>query len=296
MAEITAGLVKELREKTDAPMMECKKALTDANGDLSKAEEILRVRLGSKASKAASRVTAEGVVAISIEGGQGAILELNCETDFVAKNDDFLAFASNVASLARSGRAADVPALAGLPLADGTVDSVRMALVGKIGENLSLRRFVRMEAKGHLHSYINGGSKIGVLLDLVGGDAQLGRDLAMHIAASKPKALDASGVDGSLIEAERRVAAEKAAESGKPAEIVAKMVEGAVAKFLKEVTLLGQVFVKAQDGKQTIEQLLKARSASIEGFTLFIVGEGIEKKVTDFAAEVAAQQAAARGG
>ena len=296
MAEITAGLVKELREKTDAPMMECKKALTDANGDLSKAEEILRVRLGSKASKAASRVTAEGVVAISIEGGQGAILELNCETDFVAKNDDFLAFASNVASLARSGRAADVPALAGLPLADVTVDSVRMALVGKIGENLSLRRFVRMEAKGHLHSYIHGGSKIGVLLDLVGGDAQLGRDLAMHIAASKPKALDASGVDGSLIEAERRVAAEKAAESGKPAEIVAKMVEGAVAKFLKEVTLLGQVFVKAQDGKQTIEQLLKARSASIEGFTLFIVGEGIEKKVTDFAAEVAAQQAAARGG
>ena len=296
MAEITAGLVKELREKTDAPMMECKKALTDANGDLSKAEEILRVRLGSKASKAASRVTAEGVVAISIEGGQGAILELNCETDFVAKNDDFLAFASNVASLARSGRAADVPALAGLALADGTVDSVRMALVGKIGENLSLRRFVRMEAKGHLHSYIHGCSKIGVLLDLVGGDAQLGRDLAMHIAASKPKALDASGVDGSLIEAERRVAAEKAAESGKPAEIVAKMVEGAVAKFLKEVTLLGQVFVKAQDGKQTIEQLLKARSASIEGFTLFIVGEGIEKKVTDFAAEVAAQQAAARGG
>ena len=296
MAEITAGLVKELREKTDAPMMECKKALTDANGDLSKAEEILRVRLGSKASKAASRVTAEGVVAISIEGGQGAILELNCETDFVAKNDDFLAFASNVASLARSGRAADVPALAGLALADGTVDSVRMALVGKIGENLSLRRFVRMEAKGHLNSYIHGGSKIGVLLDLVGGDAQLGRDLAMHIAASKRKALDASGVDGSLIEAERRVAAEKAAESGKPAEIVAKMVEGAVAKFLKEVTLLGQVFVKAQDGKQTIEQLLKARSASIEGFTLFIVGECIEKKVTDFAAEVAAQQAAARGG
>lgn len=296
MAEITAGLVKELREKTDAPMMECKKALTDAGGDLGKAEEILRVRLGSKASKAASRVTAEGVVAISIEGSQGAILELNCETDFVAKNDDFLAFASNVALLARTGHATDVAALAGLSLADGTVDSVRMALVGKIGENLSLRRFVRMEAKGQLYSYIHGGSKIGVLLDLVGGDAQLGRDLAMHIAASKPKSLDASGVDGSLIEAERRVAAEKAAESGKPAEIVSKMVEGAVAKFLKEVTLLGQVFVKAQDGKQTIEQLLKAKAASIESFALFTVGEGIEKKVTDFAAEVAAQQAAARGG
>jgi translation elongation factor Ts len=296
MAEITAGLVKELREKTDAPMMECKKALTDAGGDLGKAEEILRVRLGSKASKAASRVTAEGVVAISIEGSQGAILELNCETDFVAKNDDLLAFASNVALLARTGHATDVAALAGLSLADGTVDSVRMALVGKIGENLSLRRFVRVEAKGQLYSYIHGGSKIGVLLDLVGGDAQLGRDLAMHIAASKPKSLDASGVDGSLIEAERRVAAEKAAESGKPAEIVSKMVEGAVAKFLKEVTLLGQVFVKAQDGKQTIEQLLKAKAASIESFALFIVGEGIEKKVTDFAAEVAAQQAAARGG
>jgi translation elongation factor Ts (EF-Ts) len=277
-------------------MMECKKALTDAGGDLGKAEEILRVRLGSKASKAASRVTAEGVVAISIEGSQGAILELNCETDFVAKNDDLLAFASNVALLARTGHATDVAALAGLSLADGTVDSVRMALVGKIGENLSLRRFVRVEAKGQLYSYIHGGSKIGVLLDLVGGDAQLGRDLAMHIAASKPKSLDASGVDGSLIEAERRVAAEKAAESGKPAEIVSKMVEGAVAKFLKEVTLLGQVFVKAQDGKQTIEQLLKAKAASIESFALFIVGEGIEKKVTDFAAEVAAQQAAARGG
>jgi elongation factor Ts len=289
-------MVKELREKTDAPMMECKKALTEANGDLDKAEEILRVRLGSKASKAASRVTAEGVVAISIEGQQGAILELNCETDFVAKNDDFLAFAANVAGLARSGKAADPAGLAGLPLGDATVESVRTALVGKIGENLSIRRFTRVQAKGQLHAYIHGGSKIGVLLDLVGGDGQLGRDLAMHIAASKPKSLDSSGVDQALIEAERRVATEKAAESGKPAEIVSKMVEGAVAKFLKEVTLLGQVFVKAEDGKQTIEQLLKSKNASIASFTLYIVGDGIEKKVTDFAAEVAAQQAAARGG
>jgi elongation factor Ts len=296
MAEITAGMVKELREKTDAPMMECKKALTEANGDLDKAEEILRVRLGSKASKAASRVTAEGVVAISIEGQQGAILELNCETDFVAKNDDFLAFASNVAAMARSGQASDPAGLSGLPLGDGTVESVRTALVGKIGENLSIRRFKRVQAKGQLHAYIHGGAKIGVLLDLVGGDAQLGRDLAMHIAASKPKSLDSSGVDQALIDAERRVATEKAAESGKPAEIVSKMVEGAVAKFLKEVTLLGQVFVKAEDGKQTIEQLLKSKNASIDSFTLYIVGDGIEKKVTDFVAEVAAQQAAARGG
>ncbi|MEY3969374.1 MAG: elongation factor Ts [Pseudomonadota bacterium] len=294
MAEISASMVKELREKTDAPMMECKKALSEADGDMDKAEEILRVRLGSKASKAATRVTAEGVVGISIEGQSGAILEVNCETDFVAKNDDFLAFAKDVAGLVRTTDVADPSALASLPLAGGTVESVRAALVGKIGENLTLRRFVRMQAKGKLYSYIHGGSKIGVLLDLVGGDEALGRDLAMHIAASKPKSLDSSGVDAALIEAERRVATEKAAESGKPAEIVAKMVEGAVAKFLKEVTLLGQVFVKAEDGKQTIEQLLKARNASIAGFVLFIVGEGIEKKVTDFAAEVAAQQAAAR--
>lgn len=294
MAEITASMVKDLREKTDAPMMECKKALTEANGDMAKAEEILRVKLGSKASKAASRVTAEGIVAICVDGAKAAMVEVNCETDFVAKNDDFLAFSQNVAKLVCAGGVADVQSLGDKPLGAGTVESQRSALVGKIGENISVRRFQTFQAKGKVYSYVHGGSKIGVLVDLVGGDEALGRDLAMHIAASKPKALDSSGVDASLIETERRIATEKAAESGKPAEIVAKMVEGTVQKFLKEVTLLGQVFVKAEDGKQTIEQLLKAKGASIASFALFVVGEGIEKKSNDFAAEVAAQAAAAR--
>ncbi|NBW00565.1 MAG: elongation factor Ts [Betaproteobacteria bacterium] len=294
MAEITAGMVKELREKTDAPMMECKKALSEAGGDMAKAEEILRVKLGSKASKAASRVTAEGIVSIHVEGAHAAMVEVNCETDFVAKNDDFLAFSRDVTKLVCAGGIADVGSLSAVPLSGGTVESVRTALVGKIGENISVRRFIRLAAKGKLFSYIHGGAKIGVLVDLVGGDEQLGRDLAMHIAASKPKSLDASGVDAALIETERRIATEKAAESGKPAEIVAKMVEGTVQKFLKEVTLLGQVFVKAEDGKQTIEQLLKSKGASIASFTLYIVGEGIEKRTDDFAAEVAAQVAAAR--
>ena len=295
MAEITASMVKELREKTDAPMMECKKALAEAGGDMAKAEEILRVKLGNKASKAATRVTAEGVVGIHISADAklGAILEVNCETDFVAKNDDFLGLVNNCAALVATQAPADVEALSALPLGDGTVESTRAALVGKIGENMSLRRFVRVEAKGQLLSYIHGGAKIGVLLDLVGGDEQLGKDLAMHIAANKPKSLDASGVDAALIDAERRIAIEKAKESGKPEAMLEKIAEGTVQKFLKEVTLLGQVFVKAEDGKETVEQLLKRKGASIAGFTLYVVGEGIEKKVTDFAAEVAAQAAAA---
>ena len=295
MPDISASMVKELREKTDAPMMECKKALTEAEGDLEKAGEILRVRLGSKASKAASRVAAEGVVAIATRESLAAIVELNCETDFVAKNDDFLGFAADLARIAMDQSAiTTVDALSTQPLSGQTVEEVRTALVGKLGENVSVRRFQRVEAKGRFYTYIHGGAKIGVLLDLVGGDENLGRDIAMHIAASKPRSLDSSGVDPQLIEAERRVAKEKAAESGKPAEIAEKMVEGAVQKFLKEVTLLGQVFVKAEDGKQTIEQLLKSKSASIASFVLYIVGEGIEKKQTDFAAEVAAQSAAAR--
>ena len=294
MAEITAGMVKELREKTDAPMMECKKALTEAGGDMAKAEEILRVKLGNKASKAAARVAAEGVVAIHIraDGKVGSILEINSETDFVAKNDDFLKLAADCARLVAEHNPADVAALSALPLADGTVDSVRTALVGKIGENMTLRRFARIEAKGTLQSYVHGGSKIGVLIDVVGGDEQLGRDLAMHIAASKPKALDASGVPADLLDTERRIAIEKAREAGKPEAMLEKIAEGTVQKFLKDVTLLGQVFVKAEDGKQTVEQLLKARGASVARFELFIVGEGIEKQVTDFAAEVAAQAAA----
>ena len=296
MAEITAAMVKELREKTDAPMMECKKALTEAAGDLNKAEEILRIKLGSKASKAAARITAEGIVAVSIadDGKTGAIIEVNCETDFVAKNDDFLALAKGCADLVTSKNPADVAGLSALPMGDGTVESTRSALVGKIGENMTLRRFARVEAKGKLAFYIHGGAKIGVLLDLVGGDEQLGKDLAMHIAASKPKSLDASGVPADLIDSERRVAIEKAKEAGKPEAMLEKIAEGSVQKVLKEVTLHGQVFVKAEDGKQTIEQLLKAKGASVASFTLYVVGEGLEKRSNDFAAEVAAQAAAAQ--
>ena len=288
MAEITAGMVKELREKTDAPMMECKKALSEANGDLGKAEEILRVKLGSKASKAAGRIAAEGVVATHIAADQklGAIVEVNCETDFVAKNEDFLAFAKNLAELVAKQNPADVAALAGLGLNGATVEATRTALVGKIGENVSIRRFVRIEARGKLAQYIHGGAKIGVLVDISGGDEALAKDLAMHIAASKPVALAKEEVSPTLIQKERDIATAKAAESGKPADIVAKMVEGSVAKYLKDVTLLGQPFVK--DDKQTIEQLLKSKAASVARFVLYAVGDGIEKKQTDFAAEVAA--------
>ena len=295
MAEITASMVKELREKTDAPMMECKKALTEAAGDLDKAEEILRVKLGNKATKAAARVTAEGVVGLylSADGKLAAMIEVNCETDFVAKNDEFLKLARDCARLVAEKNPADVAALCALPMGDGTVESTRTALVGKIGENMSIRRFARMAAQGKLASYIHGGSKIGVLVDGVGGDEQLAKDLAMHIAASKPKALDSSGVPAALLDTERRIAIEKAREAGKPEAMLEKIAEGTVQKYLKDVTLLGQVFVKAEDGKQTIEQLLKAKGATVAGFTLYIVGEGIEKKVSDFAAEVAAQAAAA---
>jgi elongation factor Ts len=289
MAEITASMVRDLREKTDAPMMECKKALTEANGDLSKAEEILRVKLGNKASKAAGRVAAEGVVGLysSGDGRLAGIVELNCETDFVAKNEDFLVFAADLASLVAKNDPADTTALAALPLGGATVEETRKRLVGKIGENLSIRRFARIEATGRVAHYIHGGAKIGALVDVSGGDDQLARDIAMHIAASKPVALSQADVSPELIKKERDIAAAKAAESGKPANIVEKMVEGSVQKYLKEITLMGQPFVK--DDKQTIETLLKSRQASITRFVLFVVGEGIEKKTTDFAAEVLAQ-------
>jgi elongation factor Ts len=295
MAAITAGMVAELRGKTDAPMMECKKALTEADGDMVKAEEILRVKLGNKASKAAARIAAEGVVGLFIsgDGKLGAMVEVNSETDFVAKNDEFIALAKGCAELVATKNPADVAALSALPMGEGTVESTRSALVGKIGENMSIRRFARFEAQGKLTSYVHGGSKIGVVIDVVGGDEQLGKDLAMHIAASKPKSLDASGVSAELLDTERRIAIEKAREAGKPEAMLEKIAEGTVQKYLKDVTLLGQVFVKAEDGKQTIEQLLKAKGASVAAFTLFVVGEGIEKKVDDFAAEVAAQAAAA---
>jgi elongation factor Ts len=295
MAAITASMVAELRGKTDAPMMECKKALTEADGDMAKAEEILRVKLGNKASKAASRIAAEGVVGlyISADGKLGSMIEVNSETDFVAKNDEFIALSKGCAELVATRNPADVAALSALPMGEGTVESTRSALVGKIGENMTIRRFVRIEAKGKLTSYVHGGSKIGVVIDVVGGDEQLAKDLAMHIAASKPKSLDASGVSQELLDTERRIAVEKAREAGKPEAMLEKIAEGTVQKYLKDVTLLGQVFVKAEDGKQTIEQLLKAKGASVAGFTLFVVGEGIEKRVDDFAAEVAAQAAAA---
>ncbi len=295
MAEITASMVKELREKTDAPMMECKKALTEAAGDLAKAEEILRVKLGNKATKAATRIAAEGVVGmyLAADGKLGAVVEVNSETDFVAKNDEFIALAKGCAELVATKNPADVAALSALPMGVGTVETTRTALVGKVGENMTLRRFVRIAAVGKLASYVHGGSKIGVLVDVTGGDDQLAKDLAMHIAASKPKSLDSTGVPAELLDMERRIAIEKARESGKPEAMLEKIAEGTVQKYLKDVTLLGQVFVKAEDGKQTIEQLLKAKNAKVNGFTLYIVGEGIEKKVNDFAAEVAEQAAAA---
>jgi elongation factor Ts len=295
MAAITASMVAELRGKTDAPMMECKKALTEADGDMVKAEEILRVKLGNKASKAASRIAAEGVVGLYISGDSklGAMVEVNSETDFVAKNDEFLALSKGCAELVATKNPADVAALSALPMGEGTVESTRSALVGKIGENMSIRRFARFEAQGQLTSYVHGGAKIGVVIDVIGGDEQLGKDLAMHIAASKPKSLDSSGVSADLLDTERRIAIEKAREAGKPEEMLEKIAEGTVQKYLKDVTLLGQVFVKAADGKQTIEQLLKSKGASVASFSLFVVGEGIEKKVDDFAAEVAAQAAAA---
>lgn len=293
MAEITASMVKELRERTDAPMMECKKALAEAGGDMARAEEILRVKLGNKASKAASRVAAEGIVAIwvSPDAKLAAMVEVNCETDFVAKNEEFVAFANRLAQLVAERNPADVAALSQLELDGKPVEQVRTELVGKIGENITIRRFARIEAQGKVYSYVHGGAKIGVLVDLVGGDEALGKDLAMHIAACKPKALSADQVPAELIETERRIARQKAIESGKPEAILDKIAEGAVQKYLKEVTLLGQGFVK--DDKVSVEALLKQRNAKVASFALFVVGEGIEKKQTDFAAEVAAQAAAA---
>jgi elongation factor Ts len=290
MAAITAAMVGDLRAKTDAPMMECKKALTEADGDMAKAEEILRVKLGSKASKAASRVTAEGVVAAFINGTTGALIEVNCETDFVSKNDDFLAFSDNCAKLVANGNPADVTALAALPLEGETVEAVRTKLIGRIGENITPRRFQRFAGDSKLVSYLHG-TRIGVMVEFT-GDETAAKDVAMHIAAMKPVALSTADVPAENIATERNIAEQKAAESGKPADIVAKMVEGSVQKYLKEVSLLNQPFVK--NDKQTVEQMLKAANTTIKSFTMFIVGEGIEKRQDDFAAEVAAQVAAAK--
>ena len=291
MAAITAAMVGELRAKTDAPMMECKKALTEAEGDMDRAEEILRVKLGGKASKAAARVTAEGVVAAFVAGNVGALIEVNCETDFVTKNDEFLAMANACAKLVAEHNPADIAALSALPLGDTTVEGLRTTLIGRIGENMSFRRFVRFESTSKLSTYLHG-TRIGVIVDFDAANDQVGKDVAMHIAAMKPVSLSIEQVPAELIEKERSVATLKAAESGKPADIATKMIEGSVQKFLKEVSLLNQPFVK--NDKQTVEQMLKAESASVKAFNMFIVGEGIEKKVDDFAAEVAAQVAAAQ--
>jgi elongation factor Ts len=294
MAAITASMVAELRAKTDAPMMECKKALTEAEGDMAKAEELLRVKLGSKAGKASSRITAEGVVASFIHGNTGALLEVNCETDFVTKNDSFLALAQAAAKLVAEHNPVSIEALGALAYAQDsfgpTLEDVRKGLIGKIGENMSFRRFKRFDGAHKLASYLHG-TRIGVLVEYDGNETAA-KDVAMHVAAMKPVALTSADVPADLIEKERSVAAAKAVESGKPADITTKMVEGSVQKYLKEVSLFNQTFVK--NDKQTVEQMLKAAQTNVASFTLYVVGEGIEKKVDDFAAEVAAQVAAAK--
>ena len=304
MTAITASMVAELRGKTDAPMMECKKALTEAEGDMVKAEELLRVKLGSKAGKAAARITAEGVVSVATEGAASAMIEVNCETDFVTKNDSFLALAKAAASLVAKHNPADLAALGAVAYSqDGfgpTLEDVRKGLIGKIGENMTFRRFKRFASASKVASYLHG-TRIGVVVEFE-GDETAAKDVAMHVAAMKPVSLSSAEVPAELVERERSVAAAKAAEdasvavaAGKPvqsAEIVAKRIEGGVQKYLKEVSLFNQAFVK--NDKQTVEQMLKAVATTVHGFTLYVVGEGIEKKVDDFAAEVAAQIAAAK--
>jgi elongation factor Ts len=289
MADITAGMVKELREITGLGMMECKKALTETGGDMKAAEDLLRVKSGAKASKAAGRIAADGMISafIASDGKSGALVEVNCETDFVAKNEDFINFARGLAQVATTNSLADTEGLASATLETGqSVDEFRKALIMKLGENISVRRFVRYAAQGRLSSYLHG-AKIGVMVDYSGGDESLGRDLAMHIAASKPICVSREQVSPELLERERQIYAAQAAESGKSGDIITKMVEGRIAKYLAEVTLLGQPFVKDPD--QTVEKLLAAKSAKVHAFTLFVLGEGIEKKSGDFAAEVMAQ-------
>ncbi|HJT51768.1 MAG TPA: translation elongation factor Ts [Nitrosospira sp.] len=297
MADITAQMVKELREMTGLGMMECKKALTETSGDMKAAEDLLRIKSGAKASKAAGRVAAEGMVAahISADGVSGALVEINCETDFVARNEDFINFARNLAQMLATESVADSEALANLRLPNGeSVEEFRKALIMKLGENISVRRFVRHQAQGaqgRLASYLHG-AKIGVMVDYTGGDETLGKDLAMHIAASKPICVSSEQVSPELLAREREIYTAQAAESGKPVDIVARMVDGRIAKYLAEVTLLGQPFVKNPD--QTVQQLLAAKSAKVNAFTLFVVGQGIEKKSGDFASEVMAQVSQAK--
>ncbi len=292
MAEITASMVMDLRSRTGLPMMECKKALAETGGDAAKAEELLRIRSGARASKAADRIAAEGVIGafLSADGKTGAMVELNCETDFVARNADFVAFARKLAQVVAEKNPADAASLASSALDGGTVENARQALVQKIGENVSIRRFVRISTPGKLAQYLHGGGRIGVTVAYEGGDEQTGKDVAMHVAASvasvRAVCVARDQVPKDLVERERAIYAAQAAESGKPADIVAKMVDGKINKFLSEVTLLGQPFVKNPD--LSIEKYLKSKGASVTGFELYVVGEGIDKKRDDFAAEVAA--------
>lgn len=294
MAEITASMVKELREITGLGMMECKKALAETNGDMKAAEDLLRIKSGAKASKAAGRIAAEGVIGayVAADGSSGALVEVNCETDFVARNDDIIGFAKNLAELVTTKNITDATALSDIALPGGeTVEEARKALVMKLGENISIRRCGRHATSGRIAYYLHG-TKIGVMVDFTGGDEALGKDIAMHIAASKPMCVSKEQVSADVLAHERQIFTAQAAESGKPANIVEKMVDGRIAKYLAEITLLGQPFVK--DPEQTVEQLLKSKSAKVNGFTLFIVGEGIEKKVENFAEEVKAQMGQAK--
>ena len=296
MAEITAGMVKELRSRTGLGMMECKKALEEAAGDMNKAEDLLRIRSGAKASKVAGRVAAEGMIGIYLSSDRklGALVEVNCETDFVAKDQNFAGFARAVAELAAAGNITDVGSLAQARLASGeSVEATRQSLVMKLGENIGVRRAAVHKAKGRLAHYLHG-TRIGVMVDLEGGDETLGKDLAMHVAASKPISVSREQVPAELIAREREIAKARALESGKPANLIEKIVEGSAQKYLAEVTLLGQPFVK--DDKTSVEKLLAAKDAKVHAFTLFIVGEGIERKAADFAAEVMAQASQAKKG
>ena len=293
---ITAQMVKTLREKTDAPMMECKKALIEAQADMERAEEILRIRLGVKAGKSSSRVAAEGAVGLFLDdvSQTACLLEINSETDFVAKNPEFIDFVNQVAEAVLAADVKEVDDIAALPLSAATVEEARVALSGKMGENLKIRRFEKINAVGKLAAYVHAGAKIGVLVDISGANEDLAKDIAMHIAAAKPLVIDESSISKEALDAEHRVAIEKAKEANKPESIIEKIADGAVKKFINEVTLLGQVFVKAEDGKQTVRSLLSSKSAKINRFVCFVVGEGLEKRQDDFAAEVAAQAASAK--
>jgi elongation factor Ts len=293
MADISASMVMDLRQRTGLGMMECKKALTEAGGDLARAEELLRIKSGAKASKAAGRVASEGIVGafLAPDAKSGAMVEVNCETDFVSRNEDFIAFARKLAQLVVERNPADVAALSALSLDGGTVESVRQTLVQKIGENMSIRRFVRFTTPLRLVQYLHGGGRVGVTVE-VDADEATGKDIALHVAATaapgnvRPVCVSRTEVPADLIEKERAIYAAQAADTGKPPEIVAKMVEGRINKFLAEVTLHGQPFVKDLD--QTVEKYLKSKGATVKSFALYVVGEGIEKKKDDFAAEVAA--------